>query len=68
MTMRAKASTQARLTQVDRPMMRPPMPMMGAKHSSRRPILRKFCTWVMSLVERVMRVAPEKRSISSLLK
>ena len=44
------------------------MPMMGAKHSSRRPILKKFCTWVMSLVERVMRVAPEKRSISSLLK
>ena len=67
-TIRARASTQARFRHLDRPIIRPPMPIMGAKHIMRRPMLKKFCTWVISLVDRVIRLAPENWSISLLLK
>ena len=59
MMISASASTHARLTHLDRPIIRPPSPMIGAKHIMRRPMLKKFWIWVMSLVERVISEAVE---------
>ena len=64
----ASASTHARLMHFERPITSPPMPMMGAKHIMRRPIDKNICTCCTSFVERVIRLAVEKRSISALLK
>ena len=64
----ASANTHARLTHLDRPIIKPPKPMIGAKQSIRSPMLKKFWIWVMSFVERVISEAVENWSISLLLK
>ena len=55
-------------THLESPIISPPMPMMGAKHIRRRPMERNVCTWVMSLVVRVMRLAVENWSSSPVVK
>ncbi len=46
-------------------MMMPPMAMIGAKKTMRIIMITSICTWVMSLVVRVMSEAVEKRSNSA---